>query len=68
MPRPTRKLPAPITRVKYARRIANQAINEAAIVASDLTINRSTRTRQAYKVKAEALDKVALVLAGKSIQ
>lgn len=65
MPPASRKLPSHEKRVREAKRVANQAINDAAIVVSDLTVNRSTRTRNAYKIKAKALDKVALILAGK---
>ena len=55
----------PEQRVRKARKVANDAINEAAIIASDVAQNRSTRTRLSYKIKAEALDRVARILAGK---
>lgn len=52
-------------RVRNAKRVATQAIATAAEVASDMRVNRSTRTRTSYKLKAEALDRVARILAGK---
>lgn len=52
-------------RVRKARTISTQAINKAATAAADETLTRSTRSRKAYKIKADALDRVALVLAGK---
>jgi hypothetical protein len=63
MPKPPP--PSPEKRVRDAKRIATRAIEEAAEVAADPTANRSTRTRLSYKIKAEALDRVARVLAGK---
>jgi hypothetical protein len=53
------------SKVQRARRVAAAAVNEGAVIATDLRVNRSTRTRSAYKVKAEALDKVLRILAGK---
>ena len=52
-------------RVRKAKRVATAAINQAANEAADVTQSRSTRTRSSYKIKAEALDRVARILAGK---
>lgn len=54
----------PEQKVRRAKTIATKAINKAAQeIAQDGS--RSTRTRAAYKIKAEALDRIALVLTGK---
>ena len=42
-----------------AKRIAQAARRKANAIAKDESVNRSTRTRQALKVKAEALDRIA---------
>lgn len=55
----------PDQKVTASKRVATQAINKAAIVASDQERNRSTRTRESYKIKADALDKVARILGDK---
>lgn len=55
----------PEKKVRDAKRVATQAINKAAIVAADESVNRSTRSRASYKIKADALDEVARILAGK---
>lgn len=60
MPKPTAE-----QRIRKARTVSTQAVNKAAAVAADETLTRSTRTRKAYKVKADALDRVVLILAGK---
>ena len=52
-------------KISSARRVATQAINTAALVAADAHRNRSTRTRESYKIKAEALEKVGRILSGK---
>jgi hypothetical protein len=62
----TPRLPSHQARVREAKRIANNAISAATLIATDDTVNRSTRTRAAYKVKAQALDQVVRVLEGKS--
>lgn len=68
MPPTVRKAPAtPEVKLRNARRVATQAINNAAVVAADESVNRSTRTRSAYKIKADALDQVARILAGKAV-
>ncbi len=41
------------------------AIKAAAVITADPTKARSTATRTSYKIKAEALDRVLRVLAGK---
>lgn len=64
--RPQKAAPAtPEQKVKNAKRVATQAINKAAVIHADEAVNRSTRTRAAYKVKAEALDEVAKILAAR---
>ena len=55
----------PVGKIREIGRVVKQAINEGAIVASDLKVNRSTRTRASYKVKADALDRVGRILGGK---
>lgn len=54
--------------VTKAKRLATQAINKAAVVKGDTTRNRSTTTREVYKIKADALDQIALVLTGKDVK
>jgi hypothetical protein len=54
----------PEQRVRKARSIATKAINIAA-QAKAATGSRSTNSRAAYKIKADALDHVARVLSGK---
>jgi hypothetical protein len=51
--------------VRSARQVATRAINDAAVLAADASKNRSTRSRSAYKHKADALDRVARILSGK---
>jgi hypothetical protein len=58
-----KKTPEQINR--SARQVATKAINDAAELSADGTKNRSTRSRTAYKKKAEALDRVARILSGK---
>lgn len=55
----------PEQRVKKARKIGLDAIKAAAVITADPTKARSTATRTSYKIKAEALDRVLRVLAGK---
>lgn len=62
---PTRKKPSDRTRLINARRVISEAIATAARVKTDPSASRSTATRNSYKIKAEALDRVARVLAGK---
>lgn len=50
-------------RVKHAKGVTTRAINRAAAVAADSGKSRSTRTRASYKIKADALDNVARILA-----
>lgn len=57
--------PNAATAQRRAKKVANDAIARAEAVAADLSQNRSTRTRTSYKVKADALDRVARILAGK---
>lgn len=52
-------------RVQRARRLANEAIKQAEVEAADDSRHRATRTRRAYHVKAEALDRVVAILNGK---
>jgi hypothetical protein len=59
----TNKLDA--ERAKRALKIARAAAAKAAKVAIDEERNISTRRRAALKIKADALDEVGLVLAGK---
>jgi ornithine carbamoyltransferase len=64
----TKKAPpirTPDDKVKKAKQVSTQAINKAAAVAADIARNRSTRTRSSYKIKADALDRVARILSGK---
>jgi hypothetical protein len=56
---------SPEQTVRRARTVATQAINRAASEQGDQTKQRSTRTRGAYKIKAEGLDHVARILSGK---
>jgi len=51
--------------VRRARLVATKAINEAAKIALNQDVARSTRTRASYKHKADALDRVARILTGK---
>lgn len=60
-----RKTPAATTRIRNARAHISSATLHADRVASDPTRNRSTRTRQSYKIKAQALDRVAAILLGR---
>lgn len=60
-----KKKASPEARRRNALKVATQAINDAALVQADTGVNRSTRTRAAYKVKADALEQVARILAGK---
>lgn len=59
------KATTPESKVRRARSVATKAINAAAIVASDPERNRSSRTRESYKIKADALDQVGRILSGK---
>lgn len=52
-------------RVKKARRKISDAQRKAAKIASDPEANRSTRARAALRVKADCLDEVAELLAGR---
>lgn len=52
-------------RATKARKLAAAAQRKAAKMTADMGQNRSTRQRNAIKVKADALDQIALVLAGK---
>lgn len=52
-------------RVKKAKKVATQAINEAAKAATQPGKSRSTATRTSYKIKADALDEVARILKGR---
>jgi hypothetical protein len=56
---------SPENKVRRAKQAATHAINAAAVVAADSRQNRSTRTRGAYKLKADGLDLVARILSGK---
>jgi hypothetical protein len=56
--------PTPQSRVMRARKVANDAIAHAQVVAGNEALARSTRTRAIYKVKAVALDKVLGILNG----
>lgn len=58
-------LPSDRTRVINAKKVANAAIAAADRLAKDPTSSRSTRTRAGYKTKADALDRVVEILAGK---
>lgn len=49
-------------KVTAAKRVATAAHNKAVKIAKDESRNRSTRTRSAYKTKADALDKVREIL------
>jgi len=49
-----------------ANKIARAAQRKAAKIATDAELHRSTRQRRALTVKAEALDQIADVLAGKA--
>lgn len=51
-----------VTRVKS---IATKAINKAAIAKTEPGVNRSTATRESYKIKADALDEIAALIGGK---
>jgi hypothetical protein len=42
-----------------AKKIAQAARRKANAIAKDTSVNRSTRARQALKVKADALDRIA---------
>jgi hypothetical protein len=48
--------------IKVAKAAAAKATRQAAALNADESVNRSTRLRAAYKLKAEALDHVLLVL------
>lgn len=48
-----------------AKKIAQAASRKATRIAEDPEQNRSTRQRAALKVKADALDQITLVLAGR---
>lgn len=50
-------------KVTHAKRIVTTAQKEAQRISGDLARSRSTRTRAAYKVKAQALDKIGEILA-----
>jgi hypothetical protein len=64
---PVKKVPAtPEQKIKRAKTVATKAINDAAVLVSDRSRSRSTTTRAAFKLKAEALEQVALILAGKA--
>ncbi|HWF25194.1 MAG TPA: hypothetical protein VG275_07095 [Solirubrobacteraceae bacterium] len=52
-------------RAQSAQKLARSAQRKAAKIAGDPDRNRSTRARAALKIKADALDEVAKVLAGK---
>lgn len=52
-------------RAARARKLAAAAQRKAQKIAADEALNRSTRTRNALKLKADTLDQVADVLAGK---
>lgn len=65
MPKTPAEKSTPESLIRRARRVATTAINQAAQIAADEEVNRSTRTRAAFKLKAEALDQVARILAGK---
>lgn len=49
-------------RITKARRIIGRATKEATEARTEPGVNRSTATRAAYKIKAEALDAVAEAL------
>lgn len=55
-----------VNRNKAARKLIAAANRKAAKLREDEKLNRSTRQRQALLVKADALDEVGLVLAGKA--
>jgi hypothetical protein len=55
----------PEQRVRKARKVALDAIAHAQVIRSNPELTRATRTRASYKWKADALDKVALILQGK---
>ena len=61
----TVKAKSDVQKVRSARTVATQAIKRAAEVAVDLKKNRSSRTRESYKIKADALDRVGRILGGK---
>lgn len=52
-------------RIRRARMIATQAIRQADTEAADDSRHRATRTRRAYHVKAQALDRVMAILNGR---
>lgn len=62
---PRQKMPSARTRVTHARRIALQAQVDATATQNGLGGSRSTRTRHAYKTKADALDRIVRILSGK---
>lgn len=51
-------------RVQSARKTITGAQRKAKRVHADLSVNRTTRARNALKIKADALDQVAGILAG----
>lgn len=52
-------------RATTARKLIATAQRTATRIGSDEAVNRSTRTRNAIKVKADAFDHIAAVMAGK---
>jgi hypothetical protein len=62
---PTTTDAAVVERAAKARKAIAAANRKAARIREDQTANRSTRTRQSLLVKADALDQVGLILAGK---
>lgn len=52
-------------RITKAKRIVGKAVKEATEARTEPGVNRSTATRAAYKIKADALDAVAEALAAK---
>jgi hypothetical protein len=52
-------------RAEKVRAVVTSANRRAARVGSDEKVNRSTRQRNVLKAKADAFDRIALILAGK---
>lgn len=53
-------------RATKARKLATSAQRKASTISADQSQNRTTRARHALQVKADALDKIGDVLAGKA--
>jgi hypothetical protein len=55
----------PEQRVRKAKKVASDAIEHARVINANPQLQRSTRSRAAYKYRSEALARVHGILAGK---